>query len=187
MAESEEIEQTTGAEDVEATQTDGGSESNGLNALLKQNPDFQSQFDTLIGKSLETARSKWEEQKKQDIKNAEKRAKMTAVEKAEADAEATKAEYQKKIRDLEIKNTTDRLTSKSIPKEAVDLIYHPEDSTPEALEQSLTEIIKTVKEQTEKDVRKELSKGKLQHTSETNTDTTHPVKGSYAYYKSLED
>ncbi len=49
--------------------------------LLRENKDYQSEFDKKIAKALETARTKWEKEAEEKRTEAEKLAKMNAEEK----------------------------------------------------------------------------------------------------------
>lgn len=67
---------------------------------LLKNKDYQSEFDKRVNKALETARTKWDEQKKAELTEQEKLAKMKADEKAQYERE--KQEKQLQEREAEI-------------------------------------------------------------------------------------
>lgn len=67
---------------------------------LLKNKDYQSEFDKRVNKALETARAKWDEQKKAELTEQEKLAKMKADEKAQYERE--KREQQLKEREAAI-------------------------------------------------------------------------------------
>lgn len=74
---------------------------------LLKNKDYQSEFDKRVGKALETARAKWDEQKKAELTEQEKLAKMKADEKAQYERE----KREKALREREAAITRRELTA----------------------------------------------------------------------------
>lgn len=87
--------------------------------LLKENPDYQSEFDKLVSKSLETAKGKWEEDYKAKITEAEKLAKMNAEQKLKYELEKANKEKEDYKAQLEAgnlyKTASDIATDKGLP------------------------------------------------------------------------
>lgn len=67
---------------------------------LLKNKDYQSEFDKRVNKALETARTKWDEQKKAELTEQEKLAKMKADEKAQYEREKREKELQGALRKI---------------------------------------------------------------------------------------
>ncbi len=78
----------------------------GFDELLK-NKDYQSEFDKRVNKALETARAKWDEQKKAELTEQEKLAKMKADEKEKYERE----KQEKQLREREAEITRRELTA----------------------------------------------------------------------------
>ncbi len=71
-----------------------------LDEVLAGNKNFQAEFDRRMTKGIETARAKWDEQKKAEMTEQEKLAKMKADEKAQYERE--KAEKRLMEREAEV-------------------------------------------------------------------------------------
>jgi len=81
--------------------------------LLKENPDYQSEFDKLSAKSIETALNKAKEQAEKEKKDAEELAKLS------------EAERQKKILDnkeKELKDREDKVALANMKLEAIKIL-----------------------------------------------------------------
>ncbi|MCM1335301.1 MAG: DUF4355 domain-containing protein [Bacteroides sp.] len=96
---------TSGAEG-KAGETGAETASPSFDDLLK-NKDYQSEFDKRVAKALETARAKWDEQKKAELTEQEKLAKMKADEKAQYERE----KREKALREREAAITRRELTA----------------------------------------------------------------------------
>lgn len=99
---------------------------------LKSNKAYQSEFDRRLGKAIETARSKWQEEAEakisEKVSEAQRLAKMTADQKAKYEqeqAEKKLAEREAEITKRELKIAAiDMLNEKNLPIELADcLIY----------------------------------------------------------------
>lgn len=101
--ENEEILEQSGAQEEAKTQT--------FDEVLA-NKDYQAEFDKRISKALDTARSKWEAERKANEDEAKKLAKMNAEQKAQHEKE----QLEKRIAELETERTlnTMRLTAQSM-------------------------------------------------------------------------
>ena len=87
--------------------------------LLEKNPKYQSEFDKLNAKSLETAKTKWEEDYKAKLSEAEKLAKMNAEQKLKYELEKSNKERDELKAQLEAgnlyKTATDIANDKGLP------------------------------------------------------------------------
>ena len=90
-----------------------------LKELLQNNPDYQSEFDKLNAKSLETAKGKWEEEYQAKVSEAEKLAKMNAEQKLKYELEKSNKERDELKAKLEAgnlyKTATDIANDKGLP------------------------------------------------------------------------
>lgn len=125
--------------------------------LLKKNKDYQSEFDKRISKALETAHTKWDEQKKAELTEQEKLAKMKADEKAQYERE----KQEKALRDREAAITRRELTAsaretlveKGLPAELSTVLNYESADT---CKESLDAVEKAFKEAVEKAVNDKL-------------------------------
>lgn len=94
--------------------------------LLEKNPKYQSEFDKLNAKSLETAKAKWEEDYQAKLTEAEKLAKMNAEQKLKYELDKASKERDELKAQLEAgnlrKTATDIATDKGLPIGYLDLI-----------------------------------------------------------------
>ena len=94
--------------------------------LLSNNPDYQSEFDKLNAKSLETAKTKWEEEYQAKISEAEKLAKMNAEQKLKYELEKSNKERDEFKAQLEAgnlyKTATEIANDKGLPTGYLKLI-----------------------------------------------------------------
>lgn len=104
-----ENEENVGAEAT--TQENGATEATKktFDELL-QDKDYQSAFDKKIAQSLQTAKTKWEEEAKTKMAEAEKLAKMNNEEKTKYEKE----QLEKKIAELESKENARALKDEAI-------------------------------------------------------------------------
>ena len=97
-----------------------------LKELLSNNPDYQSEFDKLNAKSLETAKTKWEEEYQAKISEAEKLAKMNAEQKLKYELEKSNKERDEFKAQLEAgnlyKTATEIANDKGLPTGYLKLI-----------------------------------------------------------------
>lgn len=86
---------------------------------LLKDPDYQSEFDKLVSKSLETAKGKWEEEYQAKVSEAEKLAKMNAEQKLKYELEKSNRERDEFKAQLEAgnlyKTATDIANDKGLP------------------------------------------------------------------------
>lgn len=110
---------------------------------LKANKEYQSEFDRRIGKAIETAKAKWQEEAEallnQKISEAEKLSKMDAEQKAQyerEEAEKKLAEREAIIIQRELRlSAIDTLNEKGLPIELADcLSYSDADSCNKSIE-----------------------------------------------------
>ena len=92
--------------------------------LLKENKDYQSEFDKKIAKALETARTKWEKEAEEKRTEAEKLAKMDAEEKHKYELEKLAKEKELPISLLSVIDYT-KETAESIKTkiEEIEVVY----------------------------------------------------------------
>lgn len=118
-------EETTVAKE-EATETKAEEKELTFKELLEKNPKYQSEFDKLNAKSLETAKAKWEEDYQAKLSEAEKLAKMNAEQKLKYELEKSNKERDDLKAQLDAgnlrKTATDIATDKGLPIGYLDLI-----------------------------------------------------------------
>lgn len=125
--------------------------------LLKKNKDYQSEFDKRISKALETAHTKWDEQKKAELTEKEKLAKMKADEKAQYERE--KQEKQLQEREAEITrrelmaSAKETLIEKGLPPELAAVLNC---TSADACKESLDAVETAFKAAVEKSVNEKL-------------------------------
>lgn len=99
-----------------------------LDDILKENPEFQKEFDRRMSKGLETGKAKWqkeaEEKAAHEKSEAERLAAMTAEQRAEESYKKREGELTKREQELlrrEMKATArDTLTERGLPAELLD-------------------------------------------------------------------
>lgn len=86
---------------------------------LLKDPEYQREFDKLVSKSLDTAKSKWEEDYQAKVSEAEKLAKMNAEQKLKYELEKSNKERDEFKAQLEAgnlyKTATDIANDKGLP------------------------------------------------------------------------
>lgn len=107
--------------------------------LLKNNKDYQSEFDRRVNKAMETARAKWDEQKKAELTEQAKLAKMTADEKAQHEREKQEKQLQEREAEITKRELTasakEALIEKGLPPElAVVMNYTSAETCKESLD-----------------------------------------------------
>lgn len=107
--------------------------------MLKNNKDYQSEFDKRINKALETARTKWEEKKAAELTEQAKLAKMTAEEKAKHEREKHEKQLQEREAEITKRELTasakEELIEKGLPPElSVVLNYTSAEACKESLD-----------------------------------------------------
>lgn len=85
----------------------GGSSEPTFDDILKNNRNYQSEFDRRLSKALETAKEKWETEKQAELEEAEKLRKLNADQKARYEQEKT----EKKLAEREAAITKRELTA----------------------------------------------------------------------------
>lgn len=98
---------------------------------------YQSEFDKRVSKALETAKSKWEASKAQEVENAkteaEKLARMNAEQKAQYEKEKQESDFNKRLADLttrELKTEArETLTSEGLPLELSEVLNYTDADT----------------------------------------------------------
>ncbi|WP_208422104.1 DUF4355 domain-containing protein [Latilactobacillus fragifolii] len=88
--------------------------------------EFDAEVDKRISKALETAKSKWDEQKQSEISQAEKLAKMSAAERKDAEEKAKIAKLEQREKELNMREyryeAKKELEINSMPAEFVDMV-----------------------------------------------------------------
>ena len=109
------VEETTPAVETKATFTE----------LLKD-PEYQREFDKLVSKSLDTAKTKWEADYQEKVSEAEKLAKMNAEQKLKYELDKSNKERDEFKAKLEAgnlyKTASDIASDKGLPIGYLDLI-----------------------------------------------------------------
>lgn len=111
--------------------------------LLKENKDYQSEFDKKIAKALETARTKWEKEAEEKRTEAEKLAKMDAEEKHKYELEKAIKEKEEAIAKLnayELKEQAIKIANeKELPISLLNVIDYTKE-TAESIKTKIDEI-----------------------------------------------
>lgn len=131
-----------------------------LDEVLAGNKDFQAEFDRRMTKGIETARTKWDEQKKAEMTEQEKLAKMKADEKAQYERE--KAEKRLAEREAEITRRELMATAKETLVEkglSADLAAVLNYASADTCKESLEAVEKAVKAAAESLVNSKLKSG----------------------------
>lgn len=110
----EEVVETTTEPEVESK-----AETKATFTELLKDPEYQRDFDKLVGKSLETAKTKWEEDYQAKLSEAEKLAKMNAEQKLKYELEKSNKERDELKAKLDAgnlyKTATDIANDKGLP------------------------------------------------------------------------
>ena len=108
---------------------DGNGGKKTLIELLKDNPDYQSEFDKLNAKSIETALTKAREQAEKDKKQAEELAKLSEADKQKKILEDKEKELKEREDDVALGNmrleAIKILNEKNIDINLVDFVIKP--------------------------------------------------------------
>lgn len=166
--------------------SDGGEKS--FDELLKDKK-YQSEFDKKIAKALETAKSKWEQDKATELENAkteaEKLAKMNAEQKAKYAEEKRIAELEKREKDIttrELKaQAYETLAEKGLPKELVDILNY---ENADSCNKSIESVEKAFQSAVEKAVNEKLRGDKLPKGGQGTASKDNTLAGALTeYYK----
>jgi hypothetical protein len=114
------MEETKTVVEETTQETVGASEDNVVKTfddLLKENKDYQSEFDKKIAKALETARTKWEKEAEEKRTEAEKLARMDAEEKLKYELEKERERAN---------NAESKLNAYELEKEAIKIASEKE-------------------------------------------------------------
>ncbi|MBS0941309.1 DUF4355 domain-containing protein [Leuconostoc mesenteroides] len=117
----------------DVTLPDGKTNDNADDQLTFTPQEFDSEVDKRIAKALETAKSKWNEEKQDEINRAEQLAKMSADERKEAEDKA-KAEYlEKREKELNMREyryeAKHQLEENGLPDSFVDMVLSDDPAT----------------------------------------------------------
>lgn len=125
--------------------------------MLKNNKDYQSEFDKRINKALETAHTKWEEKKAAELTEREELAKMTAEEKAKHEREKQEKQLQEREAEITKRELTasakEELIEKGLPPELSVVLNY---TSAEACKESLDAVETAFKAAVEKTVNDKL-------------------------------
>ena len=145
--------------------------------LLKNNPDYQSEFDKLVSKSLDTAKGKWEEEYQAKVSEAEKLAKMNAEQKLKYELEKSNKERDEFKAQLEAgnlyKTATDIANDKGLPIGYLGLIDFSKESA-----ETITKKIDDLVELRNKDLEAYLN-GKLKQATPQEKKDSQPETDPY--------
>lgn len=179
---------TTPVEKPEANTEDNSSKELSFTNLLK-NPEYQREFDKLVNKSINTAKSNWEKDYNAKLEaektEAEKLAKMDADQKMQYELEKERNEkqaLQSELNSIKLyKEASDIATSKDLPIGYLDLIDFKSETA-----ESLKDKIDKLEEIRQKDLQTYLSSKLKQKTPEEkpgNVDTIDPyIEGFKSEY-----
>ncbi|MGX4593989.1 DUF4355 domain-containing protein [Leuconostoc sp. JNUCC 76] len=95
--------------------------------------EFDSEVDKRIAKALETAKSKWNEEKQDEINRAEQLAKMSAEERKEAEDKAKAESLEKREKELNMREyryeAKHQLEENGLPDSFVDMVLSDDPAT----------------------------------------------------------
>lgn len=95
--------------------------------------EFDSEVDKRIAKALETAKSKWNEEKQDEINRAEQLAKMSAEERKEAEDKAKAESLEKREKELNMREyryeAKHQLEGNGLPDSFVDMVLSDDPAT----------------------------------------------------------
>lgn len=95
--------------------------------------EFDSEVDKRIANALQTAKSKWDEEKQEEISNAEKLAKMSAAERKEAEDNAKQETLDKREKELNMREyryeAKHQLEENGLPDSFVDMVLSEDAET----------------------------------------------------------
>ncbi|MGQ2287187.1 DUF4355 domain-containing protein [Leuconostoc suionicum] len=110
----------------DVTLPDGKTNDNADDQLTFTPQEFDSEVDKRIAKALETAKSKWNEEKQDEINRAEQLAKMSAEERKEAEDKAKAESLEKREKELNMREyryeAKHQLEENGLPVSFVDMV-----------------------------------------------------------------
>lgn len=112
---------------------DGKTNDNADDQLTFTPQEFDSEVDKRIAKALETAKSKWNEEKQDEINRAEQLAKMSAEERKEAEDKAKAESLEKREKELNMREyryeAKHQLEENGLPDSFVDMVLSDDPAT----------------------------------------------------------
>lgn len=112
---------------------DGKTNDNADDQLTFTPQEFDSEVDKRIAKALETAKSKWNEEKQDEINRAEQLAKMSAEERKEAEDKAKAETLEKREKELNMREyryeAKHQLEENGLPDSFVDMVLSDDPAT----------------------------------------------------------
>ncbi|MFT9334280.1 MAG: DUF4355 domain-containing protein [Leuconostoc mesenteroides] len=110
----------------DVTLPDGKTNDNADDQITFTPQEFDSEVDKRIAKALETAKSKWNEEKQDEINRAEQLAKMSAEERKEAEDKAKAESLEKREKELNMREyryeAKHQLEENGLPVSFVDMV-----------------------------------------------------------------
>lgn len=110
----------------DVTLPDGKTNDNADDQITFTPQEFDSEVDKRIAKALETAKSKWNEEKQVEINRAEQLAKMSAEERKEAEDKAKAESLEKREKELNMREyryeAKHQLEENGLPVSFVDMV-----------------------------------------------------------------
>lgn len=117
----------------DVTLPDGKTNDNADDQLTFTPQEFDSEVDKRIAKALETAKSKWNEEKQDEINRAEQLAKMSAEERKEAEDKAKAESLEKREKQLNMREyryeAKHQLEENGLPDSFVDMVLSDDPAT----------------------------------------------------------
>lgn len=117
----------------DVTLPDGKTNDNADDQLTFTPQEFDSEVDKRIAKALETAKSKWNEEKQDEINRAEQLAKMSAEERKEAEDKAKAESLEKREKELNMREyryeAKHQLEENGLPNSFVDMVLSDDPAT----------------------------------------------------------
>lgn len=117
----------------DVTLPDGKTNDNADDQLTFTPQEFDSEVDKRIAKALETAKSKWNEEKQDEINRAEQLAKMSAEERKEAEDKAKAEALEKREKELNMREyryvAKHQLEENGLPDSFVDMVLSDDPAT----------------------------------------------------------
>lgn len=117
----------------DVTLPDGKTNDNADDQLTFTPQEFDSEVDKRIAKALETAKSKWNEEKQDEINRAEQLAKMSAEERKEAEDKAKAESLEKREKELNMREyryeAKHQLEENGLPDSFVDMVLSDDPAT----------------------------------------------------------
>lgn len=117
----------------DVTLPDGKANDNADDQLTFTPQEFDSEVDKRIAKALETAKSKWNEEKQDEINRAEQLAEMSAEERKEAEDKAKAESLEKREKGLNMREyryeAKHQLEENGLPVSFVDMVLSDDPTT----------------------------------------------------------